>query len=352
MDVKSEASCPTCAQIIDFYINAKGATSKVLGNASSLIDTECAHRKWFKSLVPDSVEGPIELSLRKVYSSIQLQSRGQKHWAQTSLHELVSRSCTGRGLGRLLDPSWIDEGVILGWKDLCSTSHGDACENPVRLERVDSVQPTWLIDTVDGCLVPGSPQVRYVALSYVRGAAALLHHERGNTDELQKPGGLLKGDLAKRLPATIKDAIAIVPLLGERFLWVDSLCIVQDDKASLQIELDAMSRIYKSSCKYGPRFPPFHDIVVFLQFLALLTVTCDYRLDHRRCRWHRRHSRTAGVQRADLTSQASTGDRPVGRLRSTGCTLEDAQVEQDFQCLSLTRVDLPRIFVCKKAHHI
>jgi hypothetical protein len=164
--------------------------------------------------------------------------------------ELVYREDTGHGRGRLLDPSWIDEGVVLEWKDLCNRHHGDACENPDSLGRVEPVQPTWLIDTTDGCLVPGRQGMRYVALSYVRGAAELLHHETCSTDQLQKPGVLLQGELGSLLPTTIKDAIAVVPLLGERFLWVDSLCMVHDDSSLLQTELDAMSRIYRSSCRY------------------------------------------------------------------------------------------------------
>lgn len=271
MDGKSEAhcaplvsepssGCTSCAQIIEFSTNAKDRARTVLGSASSLIDTKCPHREWFKRFVPDNlrVKGPVELSLCKFGSSIQLQRNGEPYSSPTGLCELVYRECTGRGRGRVLDPSWINEGVILNWKDLCSQHHKNACENPISLGRADPVQPTWLIDTTDGCLVPGRREMRYVALSYVRGAAGLLCHEKCNTDQLQKPGVLVQGDLAKRLPRTIKDAIAVIPLLGERFLWVDLLCIVHDDMVSLQTELDAMSRIYKSSCRYRASFPPFH----------------------------------------------------------------------------------------------
>ncbi|KAL3589551.1 hypothetical protein FPOAC2_11720 [Fusarium poae] len=50
-----------------------------------------------------------------------------------------------------------------------------------------------------------------------------------------------------QLPATILDAIALTRSLGVRWLWVDSLCIQQDDDVSMQRELTAMHRIYATS---------------------------------------------------------------------------------------------------------
>ncbi|TGO16179.1 hypothetical protein BTUL_0031g00450 [Botrytis tulipae] len=120
---------------------------------------------------------------------------------------------------RILDPIWIDEGIILNWKDLCDRHHGTACEYPERLTRMDAIQPTRLIDAVAGCLVPA------------------------------QSGVLSKGSVADKLPMTIKNAIDVVRLIGERYLWVDTLCIVQDDAETLQAELNSMARIYTTSCE-------------------------------------------------------------------------------------------------------
>ncbi len=49
------------------------------------------------------------------------------------------------------------------------------------------------------------------------------------------------------LPQTLQDAIIVTQRLGHRYLWVDALCIVQDDETSKQIELAQMGRIYTSS---------------------------------------------------------------------------------------------------------
>lgn len=49
------------------------------------------------------------------------------------------------------------------------------------------------------------------------------------------------------LAKTVSDAIHLVGQLGERFLWVDKLCIVQDEVSSKKIQLDAIAAIYASS---------------------------------------------------------------------------------------------------------
>ncbi len=48
----------------------------------------------------------------------------------------------------------------------------------------------------------------------------------------------------EELPKTILDAIKVTSGLGIPFLWVDSLCIVQDDPRSMAMEIDKMSEIY------------------------------------------------------------------------------------------------------------
>ncbi|PVH85645.1 HET-domain-containing protein, partial [Cadophora sp. DSE1049] len=51
-----------------------------------------------------------------------------------------------------------------------------------------------------------------------------------------------------QLPKTFQDAVQITRALGFRFLWIDSICIIQDDKTDWEIESAKMAGIYIESC--------------------------------------------------------------------------------------------------------
>src|ERR1700761_6968494 len=52
----------------------------------------------------------------------------------------------------------------------------------------------------------------------------------------------------KRLPRTIEDSIRLTKALGARYLWIDALCIVQDDSDEIKkIHLEKMDAIYSCS---------------------------------------------------------------------------------------------------------
>ena len=55
---------------------------------------------------------------------------------------------------------------------------------------------------------------------------------------------LQTGIPAGGLPKTFRDAINITSCLRIRYLWIDSLCIVQDDKADWEREAARMAEVY------------------------------------------------------------------------------------------------------------
>ena len=68
---------------------------------------------------------------------------------------------------------------------------------------------------------------------------------KSNFYSISKPGGL--GAENVKMPATIRDSMKLVSLLGWRYLWVDSFCRIQDDDESKQAELVRMGEIYRSA---------------------------------------------------------------------------------------------------------
>ena len=86
--------------------------------------------------------------------------------------------------------------------------------------------------------------VRYVALSYVWGSQAQrLTLTRANHKALSKKGAINLDEVSR----TISDAAVVVEMLGERYLWVDVLCILQDDQDDLAEQIPVMGQIYTRS---------------------------------------------------------------------------------------------------------
>jgi hypothetical protein len=100
-----------------------------------------------------------------------------------------------------------------------------------------------VVDVDQACIVSLPSDCEYVALSYVWGKISgnRLQCTTSNLDNLQQPGALKSADL----PQTITDAIRACQQLHQQFLWVDSLCIVQDGPlASVSQQLNQMANIY------------------------------------------------------------------------------------------------------------
>jgi hypothetical protein len=143
-----------------------------------------------------------------------------------------------------LDPDWVDLALIKGWLQRCIESC-TMCKPVAPL----SQRPRWLIDVRRHCLVAGhAAQRRYLALSYVWGDTTSLEARRDNIDALQKPGTLQSPSMLDQIPPTIRDAITFTAMLDEQYLWVDRLCICQDDDDQTKTdEIHAMGSIYANA---------------------------------------------------------------------------------------------------------
>jgi hypothetical protein len=101
------------------------------------------------------------------------------------------------------------------------------CRRSRLFREQDVVKPRYLIDDLQACLVSGqTAQSEYIALSYQWGQTRNLRNTRKLCERLFPHGSLALPEFASDIPRTIKDAFAVVKLLGYRYLWVDALCIV------------------------------------------------------------------------------------------------------------------------------
>lgn len=149
------------------------------------------------------------------------------------------------GVAKTLDRHWIDGNLLRRWKRSCDKLNYNACKQWPETSGLSSTAcPSWLIDTWRMCLVRGSIGVPYVALSYVWGQETFFKNTQQTLAQLQLDGALIESHRNLGVPRAIADAIAAVALLEERYLWVDALCVVQDDDITRHAELSKMAYIF------------------------------------------------------------------------------------------------------------
>jgi hypothetical protein len=133
------------------------------------------------------------------------------------------------------------------WLDHCLSSH-ELCEEirvtPISADK--SPFPTYLVDVKPGHLrlchsgdLPDRPQ--YLTLSHRWGGSHIMQLTTKNLTALSSEINL------SDLPKTFQDAISITRRLGYRFLWIDSLCIIQDSREHWETESAIMGDIYRGS---------------------------------------------------------------------------------------------------------
>ena len=189
-------------------------------------------------------------------------------------------------LGRTIDTEMGNQALIKSWLDLCRKTHQGPCRDDTTMESSlefsDVVSQSYfgVIDVLDmqltslpsktsmaysdmvvphqhyseyesGSLqqVRGSkPYIRrtthepYIALSYVWGEGKPYTTKLSNIMLHRNHGGLERN--LEELPRVFHDAFNLVRCLGVRYIWIDSLCIVQDSSRSWGLNSRVMDLIY------------------------------------------------------------------------------------------------------------
>ncbi|KAI0509252.1 heterokaryon incompatibility protein-domain-containing protein [Xylaria bambusicola] len=282
-------SCQVCAGLWDLFMSDTRNHRKLphcYGSSDKSCPGHDAFSQYIMKLFPEYIDGPYLRRMRPdgpVGVKLLLIGPDPENWfAICEPPEGSQLSC----YGRILDPGWIDVELIKGWIKDCITFHEDTCANPVG---VPPVSPQWLIDVQDACIIPGGGIPDYVALSYRWGASKGLRRGEGSLDikALRKPGALAEAQIVQILPPTIADALQLVDAIGERYLWVDAICIDQSDEAHLNHQLEIMGAIATdgdstSGIKGLKGISTARDlqqdiIPLFEHFKIVRTLPCDFR---------------------------------------------------------------------------
>ncbi|KAK0620763.1 heterokaryon incompatibility protein-domain-containing protein [Immersiella caudata] len=183
------------------------------------------------------------------YFGFELANAGQQicFAARTMPHRATS---SPRFLRRSASPEF-DVGMLTSWLTTCSTEHSTSCNisasgRPAAFTQAFPGLPALrFIDVQHNCLAETREICQYVALSYVWGTTVKLRLTKAILPTLLQ-GGQLE-NVFKQLPRTVRDAIILVRKLGLRYLWVDALCLVQDDKEDVAAGIAVMDQLYERS---------------------------------------------------------------------------------------------------------
>ncbi|KIW02620.1 uncharacterized protein PV09_06065 [Verruconis gallopava] len=130
--------------------------------------------------------------------------------------------------------------LVRTWFDDCLKNHkhcrfSKLVQAPPRLLDLYAVQPNVV-------LCEPSHLVKYICLSHCWGDS------RAVTTTLDNVSSFKSAIVFSNLPRTFQEAVIFTRKMGVRYLWIDSLCIIQDSEEDWQAQSALMSSIYANSC--------------------------------------------------------------------------------------------------------
>ncbi|KAK3994952.1 heterokaryon incompatibility protein-domain-containing protein [Cladorrhinum sp. PSN332] len=139
-------------------------------------------------------------------------------------------------------------GVAKKWLEACVQTHGSTCNSA---GGDGSWTPTRLLEVVPGDTkiylresknFSPSECARFVALSHCWGQGGTPSTTTHATLPLRMGGVEIT-----ELPRTFRDSVILVASLGLRYIWIDSLCIIQDDSDDWAREAAQMAKVYRNA---------------------------------------------------------------------------------------------------------
>jgi hypothetical protein len=145
--------------------------------------------------------------------------------------------------GLPVDPETAAIARLKGWLHICEKEHPklpDHVQSSLKL----GITMLRVIDTEENRICEVEASCPYVCLSYVWGppTANPILLTTATKTRMETINGLVNNGFD--LPATIKDAMKVTRGIGLRYLWVDALCIVQDDDDDKKNFISNMDIIY------------------------------------------------------------------------------------------------------------
>lgn len=168
---------------------------------------------------------------------------GPYGWPDLSI-ALIGEDGSDVGASRV-NRRWADLERVQDWLDDCDLNH-PTCQRQGVSPAMSNFR-MYLIDITNQCLIRASGQERYIALSYVWGkTSSTSQTTKENIAKRCEAGNLFEANPTS-VPGTLRRAIITASQFGVNFIWIDQLCIIQDDPVHKTAQINHMDIIYAAS---------------------------------------------------------------------------------------------------------
>lgn len=123
-----------------------------------------------------------------------------------------------------------DMARVRAWMSFCQERHHHACSLSNTLPEPSDLK---VLDCRTRQIVPAPHGCQYVALSYVWGVESTAESTSGATEAT-----------IAHFPKVIEDSLAVTLALGLHYIWVDRICIAQDDSQDKLLQINQMDLVY------------------------------------------------------------------------------------------------------------
>lgn len=227
------SDCPFCQLIVRAFqqLNKTGSNHK----HQTLTQMNEVRLDWFHSMAPGNRGG------------FTVDGGGLRNWICVAVEPgLKPQNSRTRYLKPQVDAD-VDVSQLSKWISACMSAHSGECSLVSSSFRrtFPGLSVVRFIDVEQSCLVELLSVPQYVALSYVWGEVTNIRLTTANRQVMLKPGAI--EEAWHMIPRTIQDAIELVRRLGAKYLWVDTLCLLQNDQRDLALGIRVMDQIYETS---------------------------------------------------------------------------------------------------------
>ncbi|KAI9644917.1 hypothetical protein NHQ30_006951 [Ciborinia camelliae] len=235
-DLQSRKTCPLCSLLIE--TSNDGLYSIISPNVWPLHFTAF----WNDAAPPNGNGGP---EANFAILLITIHEKMEAGGLRIILRPINPPGSEFPHYAKNVNTSFIDIDLVRGWLKGCEDNHkcGESFTSLTGDYRIPA--EFKCIDVEQMCIVEPPERCRYLTLSYVWGAGQKFVSLKENYKHLSTPGGL--NDYLDQLSRTIQDAIDVTKRLQERYLWIDSLCIIQDGLEEKQNALEDMGLVYSQA---------------------------------------------------------------------------------------------------------